>query len=109
VARRNCLYVTEIISGLNHVSHGELFPQDDWFAIGMAMRATTVLAMQMDTEGMAVRGLTKWNFESEFRKNIESYVDSVYPRSPQSNFGSSIIRESAKACALGNPAACIGF
>ena len=64
------------------------------------------MAIQADPDGMSARGLRWENFESEFRRNIESYVDSEY-RGLFGLFGSNQwIIEMAKACALGNPAAC---
>jgi RHS repeat-associated protein len=95
------------VTGFFH-RFGEDSPADSWFGVGQAMRISMALYMSLDSEGASQKGLTPKTFESELRKNIETYVESFYLPG-LSNFGGTIFVESAKACAMGNPAACIGL
>jgi RHS repeat-associated protein len=100
---------SQLVAGFEHVS-GESTPDQNWGRIGLAVRLT--MAAYLQSGASCEKGkscLTEANFESEFNKNVTNYVDNFYstPGSPgfQRGYGTDE-EESARLCALGNPAAC---
>jgi hypothetical protein len=84
---------------------GENSPNDDWSAIGFAIRLTMAAFLQVNPEQAKAHGLTPATFEKEAENRISQYIDYFwYDR----GFQSEGQREAARQCAFGNPAAC-GF
>jgi RHS repeat-associated protein len=95
--------------GINLVGHwwGENSPDVNWSRFGMAVKLTMGAYIQADPEGAAKLGLTSENLDAEFATRMGNYVSSFYSFSQgYSGKPSELGVNSARLCALGNPAAC---
>jgi RHS repeat-associated protein len=92
--------------GLTHIN-GEDVPDIDWRAIGFAVRLSMASYLQVGAHCETGKGcLTNENFESEFQRNVQNYVQWYYSTVPIYQRKSWLSEDAARQCALGNPAAC---
>jgi hypothetical protein len=95
--------------GIGSITHfaRESTPERDWAAIGLAVRLTMAAFLEADPTAAEKHGLTKDNFDQQAAQRISDYVSWYYSLPMFDNYRSIVDEEAARACALGNPAACV--
>ncbi len=94
--------------GVDSLAHlaGESAPNQDWSAIGLAVRLSMAAYMQAYPGLAAGHHLTPKTFNQQADQRISDYVNWFYSQSGSSSVASDQQQEAARQCALGNPAAC---
>ncbi len=80
---------------------GENDPSASWARFGWAIRLTLAAYVQTNPVAAAKHGLNADNYEREANRRISDFIDSYYIIK-----GDPVAEDSARQCALGNPAAC---